>query len=262
MIIDIHTHCFPDTLAPRAVPALAKAGNTPAYTDGTITDLKKSMVLANIDISVLQPIATKPEQTPGVNRWAINVQDEHIVAFGTIHPDYVDWRDEIKQLTAANIRGVKFHPDYQKFYVDDPKLFPIYEALTENRMILLFHAGIDVGLPDPCHCTPPRLRKILDAFPDARIVAAHMGGYKCWDDVERYLVGQNIYFDTSFSLEELGYDNMQRIIRNHGTDRILFGTDSPWTDQATEVSLIKFLDLSRKDTNLILGENTRNLLRL
>jgi predicted TIM-barrel fold metal-dependent hydrolase len=262
MIIDIHTHCFPDKLATRAVPYLAAQAGIPAHTDGTVKALKDSMKRAGIDICVLQPIATKPEQTPGVNSWAVSVQDKSIISFGTIHPDYPLWQDEIRALSDAGIRGVKFHPDYQNFFADSPKLFPIYEAIFNRDMLILFHAGIDIGLPSPCHCTPAMLKGLTDAFPGAPIIAAHMGGYLLWDDVKHYLIGRDIYLDTSYSFADLGPDGMTEIVKTHGAGKILFGTDSPWVNQRKEIFNIRSLPLEEKDINAILGGNARKLLKI
>ncbi len=262
MIIDIHTHCFPDTLAPRAIAILKEKSGIPVYTDGTVNNLKISMKTAGIDICVLQPIATKPEQTTNINRWAIDVQDDGIVSFGTIHPEFAGWKEEIKYLAASGIKGIKLHPEYQDFYVDDPKLYPIYEALFTEGLFVLFHAGVDLGYTGPYHCTPSRLANVLDSFPGAKIIAAHMGGYRYWEDVEKYLVGREICLDTSFTYNDLGPEAMVSIIKNHGTGKILFGTDSPWTDQSREVANIRSLDLSSEDLALILGGNATGLLAL
>jgi len=261
MIIDIHTHCFPDELALKAIPLLSEKAGIKSFLDGTVKQLKRSMADAGVDISVLQPIATKPEQTKGINRWAVSVQDENIVTFGTIHPDFPDWKDEIKWLAEAGIKGVKFHPEYQDFYVDDSKMFPIYEELTKAGFIILFHAGVDLGYIPPYHCTPCRLEKVLDCFPDATFIAAHMGGYRYWDDVEKYLIGKNIFLDTSYSLEELGSKRAEQLIKAHGVQKILFGTDSPWRDQAKEISFIRSLNLSSSEINGILGENASRILK-
>ena len=188
MIIDMHSHCFPDGLAIRAIAALTEKAGIPAYTDGTVKNLKRSMNAADIGICVLQHIATKPEQTVNVNRWAAEIQDGSIISFGSIHPYFPDWKEEVKWLAGSGIKGVKFHPEYQDFYVDDLKVYPIYEALLEAGLIVLFHAGVDLGFSYPYHCTPSRLAKVHDSFPGLRIIAAHMGGYRYWDDVEKYLL--------------------------------------------------------------------------
>lgn len=262
MIIDIHTHTFPDSLAARAIVTLTGKAQIPAYTDGTVSNLKSSMKAAGIDICVLQHIATKPEQTVNVNRWAVDVQDADIISFGSIHPEFADWKSEIRRLAASGIKGVKFHPEYQDFYVDDKKLFLIYDALCEAGLIILFHAGEDLGFPPPCHCTPPRLSKVLDTFPGAKIIAAHMGGFRYWDEVEEYLLGRDIYLDSSFALNDMTPERMVDLIKAHGTDKILFGTDSPWTDQAREVAKIKSLNLAGEELDAIFSGNAKQLLDL
>lgn len=262
MIIDIHTHCFDDMIAVKAVPALSKKANIPAYTDGTISDLIRSMDDSNIDISIIQAIATKPKQTEVINRWAISINNIRTMPFGTIHPDYSNWKEEIRYLASLGFKGIKFHPDYQDFYVDDSKLFPIYEEVFNNNLIALFHAGIDIGMPEPCHCTPKRLKKVLRTFRGASIIAAHMGGYDSWDEVEKYLVGEDIYFDTSYTSHILKTSLMIKMIKNHGVDKILFGSDSPWGNQKNEVEVIKTLSLSNEEKDKILGENAKILLNL
>lgn len=262
MIIDIHTHCFDDAIAKKAIAVLTKKGGIPAYTDGTVSDLIRSMDESHTDISIIQPIATKPKQTEVINRWAVSIQDKRIIPFGTIHPEYPDWKKEIRYLASCGIKGIKFHPDYQEFFVDDPKLFPIYEEVFSNNMIALFHAGIDIGLPEPCHCTPKGLRNVLRTFKGASIIAAHMGGYNLWNEVEKYLVGEDIYFDTSYTSHVLDSVFMINMINNHGTDKILFGTDSPWGNQRREVEFIKSLPLRDEEKDRILGKNAIKALGL
>jgi predicted TIM-barrel fold metal-dependent hydrolase len=127
--------------------------------------------------------------------------------------------------------------------------------------MLLFHAGVDIGLPPPVHCPPERLSRVLDAVPGLTIIAGHMGGYQCWDDVHKYLAGRDLYFDTSYSLVDMGPENMTALMRAHGTDKILFGTDSPWTDQGPEIAGIRALPLEQSEINAILGENAAQLLK-
>lgn len=262
MIVDIHTHAFPDELAARALTALVGNCDVPALTDGTVAGLRASMRQAGIDRSAVMPIATKPSQVRGINQWAadVNRQFEDIISFGTLHPLMEDWQAEIERLANDGIPGIKLHPDYQDFFVDDPSLSPIYRALADAGLILMMHAGVDIGLPSPVHCTPDRLANVLDTVPELTIIAAHMGGYIMWDDVEKYLVGRDVYFDTSYSMADLGRERMTALIRSHGVDKILFGTDSPWTDQAAEVAGIRGLPFSDEEIGAVLGGNAERVL--
>lgn len=263
MIIDIHTHTFPDELAARALEVLQNNCDETPILDGTNAGLLASMRRSGVDKSVIMPIATKPSQVRSINSWAkeINSQYEDLICFGTLHPKQDDWFAEIARLKADGIPGIKLHPDYQLFFVDDSNMIPIYQALADAGLILLFHAGVDIGLPPPVHCTPERLARVLDAVPDLTIIAAHMGGYDSWDEAEQYIIGRNLYLDTSYSLADLGPERMASLIKAHGPDRVLFGTDSPWTDQAAEIAGIRGLDLTDDQITAILGENASRLLR-
>ncbi|MCX7747351.1 MAG: amidohydrolase family protein [Clostridia bacterium] len=262
MVIDFHVHCFPDELAMKAVPKLAACARIPARLDGTLGSIKKSMRTEGISHSVILSIATKPSQTRTVNDWAVEVQDGEIICFGSIHPEYIGWKDELKRIKALGLKGIKLHPDYQDFFVDEQRLFPIYECAFDLGLMILFHAGVDIGLPEPYHCTPQRMRKVVRAFPGGKIIAAHMGGFKCWDEVEKYLVGEDIYFDTSYSLEWLGEEQFKRMVRNHGHKKIVFATDSPWTDQGEEIRRIKMMGFEPAVEEDILGNNAADLICL
>jgi uncharacterized protein len=262
MIIDIHTHCFADQVARRAMSRLQQSSGHPVYHDGTVAGLKSSALAAGIDISVVLPIATRPEQTPTINRWASQVTGGPIICFGTIHPDYADYRGEIRFLKEAGIRGVKMHPEYQSFYVDDKRYFALYEEIFNAGMIILFHAGGDISLQPPYHCEPRHLARMLDAFPGGTVIAAHMGGYECWDEVETLLLGRPVWLDTSFSVPGLGYQRTLSIMRGHGIDKILFGSDSPWQDQAVDLAELRSLGLTETELAAILGGNAAKLLGL
>ncbi len=260
MIVDFHTHCFPDDLAARALPRLEERAGVKAALDGTLGALRRSMGRAGIDVSVVQQIATRPGQERTINGWAAAVRDQGIICFGSLHPDSPDWREELRRLIGLGLPGVKFHPDYQDFFADDPKMFPIYESVCAAGLPILFHAGIDIGLPDPCHGRPQMLRKVFDRFPEGKWIAAHLGGYLCWDEVRDQLIGRPVYLDTSYTFHRLGAEGMRELIRAHGADRILFGSDSPWADQARAVEEIKSLGLAAAEEEAVLGGNARRLL--
>ncbi|MBN2372528.1 amidohydrolase [bacterium] len=256
----MHVHVFPDDIAEKTVGFLAKEANAEAFLNGTVYDLRRSMDIAGISFSINQPIATKPSQVRSINNWARQIEDDRIISFGTIHPHFEDFDEEIRRIKGMGIKGIKLHPDYQKFYPDDESVFPIYECLVENDMFVLFHAGVDIGLYPPVHATPQRLARVLDSFPKIKMIAAHLGGYDCWDDVERCLVGRDVFFDTSYVIDYMEKDRFVRIMSMHGFDRILFATDSPWKPQADELEKISSLPIPEKAKEDILYRNACALL--
>jgi len=264
MIIDFHTHCFPDDLAPKAMSKLSQNSGMPYYHDGTLSGLRESAKKAGIDMCVVLPIATKPQQTRAINRWTLSIIKEYkdIICFGTIHPEFEEWQQEIEWLKMQGFKGIKFHPDYQDFFVDDRKMYPIYDAIVQNNMIILFHSGVDPAFKPPYHCTPKRLKRVLKDFPSAKIIAAHMGGYRFFDETREYLLGENVYLDTSFFFGEIEIENVEEVFRKHGIEKILFATDSPWKDQKKEVEYVKKLKLSSDEIEMIFGKNAQELLKI
>lgn len=261
-MIDFHIHSFPDQLAVRAIPSLSACGGgiKPTY-DGKISSLKSALAQNGVDMGVVLNIATNPHQQKKVNDFAISlVGDDTIVPFGSVHPDSPDALSELERLKAAGIKGVKLHPDYQGFFVDEKRLFPIYEKIAELGLITVFHAGVDIGYPEPVHCTPQRLLNILDIFGDAPVVAAHFGGYLQWDDVLEKLCGTKVYFDTAFSAGKMPPQYARKIIKAHDTKRILLGSDMPWSTAQREARLIASLNLTSEETENILCNNAKRLL--
>ncbi|MGI5868812.1 MAG: amidohydrolase family protein [Kiritimatiellia bacterium] len=262
MIIDFHTHCFPDALAPRAMAVLEANAGVKAPLDGTVASLVASMKRAGVDRSVMLQIATKPSQNRTVNTWAIERREPELIPFGSIHPDGTDWADELKRLAAAGIKGVKLHPEYQGFYVDDARMFPIYRLIDELGLIVLFHAGADIGVPPPVHGAPEHFARVLDRLPHGRAILAHLGGWKRWDGVEKLLVGTHLVFDTSFSRQFMPFDQMKRLVERHGADKFVMGSDSPWDDPQAAIDAVRELGVSPDEESAILGGNAARLLGL
>jgi len=261
-IVDTHTHAFPDSLAERAMEALkALDGNHPSYSDGTISGLKESMRRAGVSRAWVMPVATKPSQVHSINNRAREVTDGQIVAFGALHPDLEDWEEEIRRIKALGLPGVKMHPDYQNFRPDEPRMFPMYEALRAEGLILFFHAGDDIAFQRPGFGSPERIARVLREFPGLKVVAAHLGGFRRWRAVEEYLVGKEVFLETSFTFGHMACSQIERIIRQHGPERVLFGTDSPWKDQRVEVQNILSLRLTDRETEMILGRNAEEVLK-
>ena len=263
LIIDFHTHAFPDKIAVKAIETLRKnAGFLMPYHDGTVSSLSEYIKKSGADKAVLLNIATNPRQQHSVNNFAIEQNKDDVISFGSVHPDSPDVFEELQRLKDAGIKGIKLHPDYQLFFTDDKKMVPIYERIAELGFITIFHAGVDVGYFDPVHNTPERMAKALEHFGDAPVVAAHWGGYMQWNDVEKYLVGKNIYLDTAFSYGRMPKDHAKRIISAHGAERILFGSDMPWSGTDNEMRFIDSLDLTDDEKEKVLGGNAKRLLKL
>ena len=264
MIIDFHVHAFPDALAAKALSLLSKCsgGVKPNY-DATISGLESYLAKNNVDYAVVLNIATNPHQEKKVNDFAISLlEKKNIISFGSVHPDSPNALSELERLAKAGIRGIKLHPDYQHFFVDDEKMFPIYKKIAELGFITVFHAGVDIGYPKPVHCTPERLLRVLDLFDDAPVVAAHFGGWLLWDSVLEDLCGTKVYLDTAFSSGKMPPDYAKELIKAHGADKVLLGSDMPWSDTLDEVRFVQSLDLSAEDEEKILSNNAKRLLNI
>ncbi len=263
MRIDFHTHCFPDALAVKAVSRLSHvSGGLTPHTDGSLAGLRRSMVEEGVTASVVLHIATNPTQQKKVNDFAASIQNGvDIFSFGSVHPDAPDALDELERIKALGLKGVKLHPDYQGFAVDDPRMKPIYHKISDLGLITVFHAGLDYGFPPPYGCMPQALARALDWF-TTPVVAAHWGGIGCGEEVLRHLCGRDVYFDTSFGYGTMPKYYAEKILEKHGTDRILFGTDSPWHTAAMEWRLLDSLGLSDADRERIACGNAKRLLEI
>ncbi|MDL2220475.1 amidohydrolase family protein [Eubacteriales bacterium OttesenSCG-928-N14] len=262
MRIDFHTHTFSPKIVKRALSSLSqRSGNLLPQTDGTINGLLYSMDENNIDMAVVLNIATKPHQQRVVNDYAIEImQYERIVAFGSVHPYAEDCLEELDYIKNAGMKGIKLHPDYQNFFVDDERAFRVYEKCGELGLITVFHAGVDIGYPLPVHCTPDRLAKVLPYFGGAPVVAAHFGGNLLVEEVLNELAGLDVYFDTSYCYANKPPKLARKIIDKHGVDKLLFGSDSPWSSQGNELLWLDSLQLNEADMQAILGGNAAKLL--
>lgn len=264
MIIDFHTHIFPDSLAPKALKALCtNSGDIyPPVTDGTAAGLIHRMDEWGVDVSVVQPVITKLSQTEGTNRWAQSISGERLISFGGVYPHTDDYKRDIDFVADLGLKGLKFHPEYQDFMVDAPTMLPIYDYALSKGLILFFHAGFDPGFPPPFKSSPKQFAALLDAMQGGVIIAAHLGGHAQWDDVEKYLVGRDIYLDTAMGFEFFPHEQFLRIVKNHGAEKILFASDSPWSNAGKEIETIKALPLSEREKECILGLNAKRLLKI
>lgn len=265
MIIDFHTHCFPDKLAPRAMEKLAPdCGARTAFFDGTADGLLGVMDADGVDAAVVLHIATNPRQQRSVNDFAIELAAQHprLICFGSVHPEAPDALAELRRLRDAGIKGIKLHPDYQEFFVNEPRVFPIYREAARLGLITVFHAGVDIGYPEPIHCMPAALAEALPQFGGAPVVAAHWGGYMCWDEVLRHLCGRDIYLDSSYSARRMPPPWARKILEAHGAERVFLGSDLPWASPADEIYFLRQLGASEGELQAMLGSSAAALLGL
>ncbi|MBE6852160.1 MAG: amidohydrolase [Ruminococcus sp.] len=265
MYIDFHTHSFADSIAKRAMDSLtttAAGFNMRPVTDGTTEGLRKRLTSCGVSKAVILPIATKPSQQTTINNWAAEVSDGFFYPFGSIHPLAEDRLEELERIKALGLFGVKLHPDYQNFMVNDEFMIPVYKKCSELGLPVLIHSGFDPVSPDLFHCGAKQASEVFDAVPDMTLILAHGGGMRDWDNVEKYLAGKKgrLYFDVSVIASEIPKDQLLRIIRAHGADRILFGSDCPWDDPTNEISMINELPLSDEEKDMIFYKNAMQIL--
>lgn len=263
-IIDFHTHAFPDELADRAMKMLLEEGqkmfDVRAYLDGKLSSLIASMDRNNIEKSVVCSIATRPSQFDPIITWSRKIMSERILPFPSFHPGDGKFAERISQIKAEGFKGIKFHPYYQDFIIDDERIFPVYEKICSANLIVMMHTGFDLAFERKRIADPLRIVKVLERFPELKLVTTHLGAWDDWDGVGRYMVGKRIYMEISYSLEILDREKASDIILNHPKEYILFGTDSPWTGQDETVSLLRGLDLGQEMEDSILRENALRLL--
>ena len=185
-----------------------------------------------------------------------------MISFGGIHPQASNYKDILHDIKSMGLKGIKLHPDYQDTYFDDIRYERIIDRASELGLITVVHAGADPKCPDDVHCTPQMARKVIDEVRPENLVLAHMGGLVMWDEVEKYLVGQDVYFDTGVVLDRMPQEQFIRMVRSHGADRILFGTDSPWADQKNFVTILNSMPLTSDEREAIFSGNAMKLLGL
>ncbi|NMB98241.1 MAG: amidohydrolase family protein [Clostridiaceae bacterium] len=251
-IIDIHNHIFPDKIAEKAVASTGNYYGISMAGKGTVRDLLESGSKIQVSKYIIHSTATKPEQVKSINDYILSLQasNSSFIGFGTLHPNLDDIEDEVERIISLGIKGIKLHPDFQRFYIDDASMIPIYSAI-QKKLPLLIHMG------DKNHkfSAPEKLAKILDMFPDLTVIAAHLGGYCAWDDSLKYLTGRNVYFDTSSSLMFLDVKKSTEIIKTHGVEKVLFGSDYPMWSHKDELNRLCNLDLTPGELDLILYKN-------
>ena len=263
MIINSHVHVYPDKIASKAAMAIGAFYNAPIKYNGTILEMLKEGKAAGVDKFLIHSVATKPEQVKSINDFIYGEMQTHdeFIGFMALHPDMdsQDIENEVNRCLALGFKGVKLHPDCQKFFIDEDRAEKIYK-IVEGKLPILMHMG------DPRYDFSgiARLVSVLNKHKDLQVSAAHMGGYARWNEIgiDHNAKYNNYHFDTSSSLAFLSKEQVNLIISEFGAEKFFFGTDYPMWDSKDELERIDALGLSQRDEELILGENLKEFLKL
>lgn len=271
MLIDVHAHTFPDAIAERAIKKLVeKTQNTiAAVSDGTLSGLLVQMRKSQVDASVLCPIATRPEQWEGILNEACAIREgaygieaqTHVIPLSSVHPADEQAEAHLTCVAERGIVGIKLHPYYQEFVLDAPEMIRFFACCRDLDLVVQCHCGYDIGFPFEPICSPDRVRKVIDAVPGIKLIAAHLGGWQDWKLSRACLVGQEVYLDTAILKMNADDADARAILHEHPAERLLFATDAPWMTVEDGVRFVQRERLSAATERAILGENAAALFK-
>ncbi len=285
MVIDFHTHIFPDNIAHKAIKQLSEAEGVTTYTDGTATGLLSSSNKAGVGLNIYLPVVTKPTQTASVNRNILELNDKYsagfrpdydgpaiIYSFGAVHPDNEDYKAQIDMLVHNGVKGIKLHPLFQNTYFDDKRYMNIVDYAMEKEMLINVHAGSDLANPRATYSSSEHIIKLMESVRPDKLIVAHMGGWNRWNEKENILriIELGAYLDTSFSLwnendphpffDPLSVEDFHEYLDTIAPDHVIFGTDSPWTDQTEALRVLRNVCRSEEEFIRITEDNPAKLL--
>lgn len=265
-IFDIHTHIYPDAIAEKAVTQLGKFYDFVPEGDGTYNDMISAEKESGVAGFLVFSVATNAHQVRRVNECLAAVAERgradgfEAVAFGGLHQDCEDMKEQIDYALTLGLSGIKIHPDIQGVDITSKKLYPLYEE-AQGRFPIYFHMGDN--RPQYRFSEPKKLKKVLDDFPRLQVVAAHLGGYMASDEALEYLVGnENVMYDTSSALWAMTSERAEYIISRLGYDKVMFGTDYPVMYPKSELERFFALNLTHEQREDILYNNAARFLKL
>ena len=246
-VIDAHCHIYPQKIAEKAVGGTDRFYGVTSVNKGTIPDLLEKGDKAGIDRFVVQSVATTPHQVQRINEFiaeSVNSAPHRFTGLGTLHPESEDIAGDIEHLVSLGLKGVKLHPDIQAFKIDDYRCLKIYEECEKRGLIILLHTGdnrYDFSNPN-------RLLPVVKIYTDLKVIGAHFGGYSIWDEAARKLHDiDNFYVDCSSTFGFIEKTKAKELIKQYTADKILFGSDSPWSRADEEIRTLKGLDIAEEE---------------
>ncbi|OGS27677.1 MAG: hypothetical protein A2297_09050 [Elusimicrobia bacterium RIFOXYB2_FULL_48_7] len=263
MLIDFHTHFFPDSISKATVQKMGAHAGVAYSGNGDLKSLLDFMKKDGVDYSVNLPVATTVAQVQSINRKMIDINKKYpsgpVICFGTMHPGYSNPGEELQFLSENGVKGIKMHPEYQEFFPDDEKMLLVYEACRDYGLIISFHSGVDIAY-ESVHGAAKRFTE-LTKIKGLKFALAHAGGFRQWEDVEKYLLGKDVYIDLSYCME-MRDEQLKNILESHRDDRVLFGTDFPWERASAMKGKVEQLGLEEELKEKLYYKNAKELLKI
>jgi len=270
MIIDVHSHDFPDEIAARAMNGMCRMieGRQWPAGDGTLSTHIAAMNASGVDMSVSCPVATKPTMFEGIFRRAVAIKDgefgvevqRRIIPFASVHPLDPKVMEHLEMITKAGLKGVKFHCFYQDFSLADRRFWPVFAKIADLGLVVQSHSGSDLGWDHLGLCGPRETETLLKNVRGLKFIAAHLGGCDGYPaHATDGLLECGCYIDVSALHRRWHYDEQMRILRSWPTDRILFGTDYPWENPTETIRWVKDVRESA-DWDALFSGNAKRLL--
>lgn len=256
-IVDVHAHAFDEKIAIKATENLHSYYEIEPAADGRLVHLLESAAKNNIDKLIVCATATKHTQVKMINDYVSSLINDQILGFGTLHPDFPDIETEIDRMIELGLSGIKLHPIFQNFKIDEEKALKMFEKIGGKLPVL-----IHLGDKNSDASSPKRLSNVMDKFPEIVFIGAHLGGYSEWEEAKEFLYGKNIYFDTSSSMRFMEPEDARKLIRLHGADRVLFGTDYPLSNHKYEIECMEKLKLTKAEYEKIYWKNAYKLFNI
>lgn len=258
-LIDMHTHVYPDMIASRAAENVRNYYHLGDNMDGTVSTLLQRGKQAGVSKFLILPVGVKPEHVQTINGFTRQQirQNDCLVGFGTVHAGMENLLEEVERIEAMGLKGIKIHPDCQRFDIDDPRLFPVYEAV-QGRLPMMIHMGDERY----DHSHPARLRRVLDQFPNLQVCAAHFGGHTMYETAKEYLSDTSCILDISSTLMFLDPKTAEGYVNHYGAERLAFGTDYPVWDPVREVARFLSLDITEAQKEQIAWKTAERFLNL
>lgn len=261
-VINAHCHIYPEKIASKAVKGIRDFYDLDMSLNGKLDDMIRDGSSVGVTHYLVHSVATTPKQVSSINEFiaeSVNAYPDLFTGFGTLHPDSEDIQGDFDYLIELGLKGVKLHPDFQQFAMDEERAFRIGEVVREGNVPMLVHCG-DFRYN---YSNPKQIKAFLEKFPEITFIGAHFAGWSMWEEAtEKLSCYENLYVDLSSSLYALSPETALELIHAYGSDRVLWGTDYPMWEASSEMEYFDKIDLTENERHQILYDNAAKLLKL